>query len=111
MQVKRQQLESDLDRVQIGKGAHQGCIFSPSSFNFYVEYIMKKVGLGESQAKIKIARRNINGFRYANDTTLMTEGEEELKSLLMKLKANGENAGLKFNIQKTKIIASGPITL
>ena len=111
MQVKRQQLESDMDWVQTGKGVHQGCIFSPSSFNFYVVYVMKNVGLDESQAKIKISRRNINDFRYANDTSLMTEGEEELKSFLMKLKENGENAGLKFNTQKTKIIASGPNTL
>ena len=95
---------------QIGKGVCQGCILSPCLFNFYAEYIMRNAGLEEAQAGIKIARRNINNFRYADDTTLMAESEEELKSLLMKVKEENEKTGLKLNIQKTKIIASGPIT-
>ena len=95
---------------QIGKGVHQGCILSPCLFNFYAEYIMKNVGLEETQAGTKIARRNINNLRYVNDTTLMAESEEELKSLLMKVKVETEKVGLKLNIQKTKIMASGPIT-
>ena len=98
------------DWFQIGKGVHQGCISSPCLFNFYAEYIMRNAGLGEAQAGIKIARRNINNLRYAEDTTLMAESGEELKSLLMKLKEESEKVGLKFNIQKTKIMASGPIT-
>ena len=98
------------DWFQIGKGIRQGCILSPCLFNFYAEYIMRNVGLDEAQAGIKIAWRNINNFRYADDTTLMAESEEELKSLLMKLKEESEKAGLKLNIQKMKIMASGPTT-
>ena len=98
------------DWFQIGKGVRQGCILSPCLFNLYAEYIMSNAGLEEAQAGIKIARRNINNFRYANDTTLMAEYEEELKSLLMKVKVESEKADLKLNIQKTKIMASGPIT-
>ena len=98
------------DWFQIGKGVHQGCILSPCLFNFYTEYIMRNTGLEETQAGIKIARRNINNLRYADDATLMAAGEEELKSLLMKLKEECEKVGLKLNIQKTKIMASGPIT-
>ena len=95
------------DWLQIGKGVHQGCILSPCLLNLYAEYIMRNVGLDEA---IKIAGRNINNLRYADDTTLMSEGEEELKSLLMKVKVESEKVGLKLNIQKTKIMASGPIT-
>ena len=98
-----------MDWFQIGKGIHQGCIFSPCLFNFYAEYIMWNAGLDEAQAGIKIAGRNISNLRYADDTTLMAENEE-LKSLLMKVKEESEKAGLKLNIQKTKIIASGHIT-
>ena len=93
---------------KIGKGVCQGCILSPCLFNFYSEYIMRKAGLEEAQAGIKIARRNINNLRYADDTTLMAESEEELKSLLMKVKEESEKVGLKLNVQKTKIMASGP---
>ena len=99
-----------IDWFQIGKGVCQGCLFSPCLFNFYAEYIMRNTGLEETQAGIKIARRNINNLRYADDTTLMAESEEELKSLLMKVKEESEKDGLKLNIQKTKIMASGPIT-
>ena len=98
------------DWFQIRKGVCQSCILSPCFFNFYAEYIMQNSGLDEVQARIKIARRNINDLRYAGDTTLIAESEEELKSLLMKVKEQSEKAGLKFNIQKTKIMASGPIT-
>ena len=98
------------DRFQIGKGVCQGCILSPCLFNLYAEYIMRNAGLEEAQAVIKIARRNINNLRYADDTTLMAESEEELKSLLMKVKEESEKAGLKLSIQKPKITASGPIT-
>ena len=98
------------DWFQIGKGVCQGSILSPCLFNLYVEYIMRNAGLEEAQAGIKIARRNINNLRYADDTTLMAESEEELKSLLMKVKEESEKVGLKLNIQKTKIIASSPIT-
>uniref|UniRef100_A0A4W2HH93 RNA-directed DNA polymerase n=1 Tax=Bos indicus x Bos taurus TaxID=30522 RepID=A0A4W2HH93_BOBOX len=98
------------DWFQIGKGVHQGCILSPCLFNFYAEYIMRNAGLEETQAGIKIAGRNINNLRYADDTTLMAESEEELKSLLMKVKVESEKVGLKLNIQKTKIMASGPTT-
>ena len=98
------------DSFQIGKGVRQGCILSPCLFNFYAVYIMRNAGLEEAQAGIKIARRNINNLRYADDTTLMAEGEEELKSLLMKVKEESEKVGLKLNIQKMKIMASGPIT-
>ena len=98
------------DWFQIGKGVHQGCILSLCLFNLHVEYIMRNAGLEETQAGIKIARRNINNLRYADDTTPMAESEEELRSLLMKVKAESEKVGLKLNIQKTKIIASGLIT-
>ena len=98
------------DWLEIGKGVCQGCILSPCLFNFYAEYIMRNTGLEETQAGIKIAGRNINNLRYADDTTLMAESKEELKSLLMKVKDESEKVGLKFNIQKTKIMASGPIT-
>ena len=98
------------DWFQIGKGVHQGYILSPCLFNLYAEYTMRNAGLDEAQAGIKIARRNINNLRYAEDTTLMAESKEELKSLLMKVKEESENVGLKFNIRKTKIMASGPIT-
>ena len=98
------------DWFQTGKGVCQGCILSPCLFNLYVEYIMRSAGLEEAQAGIKIARRNVNNLRYADDTTLMAESEEELKSLLMKVKEESEKVGLKLNIQKTKIMASGPIT-
>ena len=94
---------------QVRKGVHQGCILSPCLFNFYVEYIMRNVRLDEAQAEIKIARRNINNLRYADDTTLMAESEELLKNLLMKVK-DSEKVGLKLNIEKTKIMPSGPIT-
>ena len=97
-----------MDWFQIGKGVHQGCILSPCLFNIYAEYIMRNVGLEEAQAGIKIARRNINNLRYAYDTTFMAESEEELKSLLMKVKEESEKVGLKLNIQKTKIMATGP---
>ena len=98
------------DWFQIGKGVRQGCILPPCLFNLYAEYIVRNTGLEEAQAGIKIARRNINNLRYADDTTLMAESEEELKSLLMKVKEESEKVGLKLNIQKTKIMASGPIT-
>ena len=98
------------DWFQIGKGVCQGCILSPCLFNFYAEYIMRNAGLEEAQGAIKIAGRNINNLRYADDMTLMEEGKEELKSLLMQVKEESEKVGLKFNIQKTKIMASGPIT-
>ena len=98
------------DWVQIGKGIYQGCILSPCLFNLYEEYIIQKAGLDEAQAGIKIAGRNINNLRYADVTTLITESEEELKNLLMKVKEESEKVGLKLNIQKTKIMASGPIT-
>ena len=97
------------DWFQIGKGVRQGCILSPCLFNLYAEYIMRNIGLEEAQAGIKIARRNINNLRYADDTTFMAESEEELKSLLMKVKES-EKVGLKLNILKIKIMASGPIT-
>ena len=98
------------DWFQIGKGVCQGCILSPCLFNFYAEYIMRNAGLEEAQARIKIAGRNINNLRYADDITLMAENEEELKSLLMKVKEESEKVGLKITIQKTKIMASGHIT-
>ena len=98
------------DWFQTGKGVHQGCVLSPFLFNLYAEYIMRNPGLEEAQAGIKIARRDINNLRYADDTTLMAESEEELKSLLMKAKEESEKVGLKLNIQKTKIMASGPST-
>ena len=98
------------DWFQIGKGVHQGYILSPCLFNLYAEYIMRNAGLEEAQAGIKIARRNINNLRYADDAILMAESEEELKSLLMKVKEESEKVGFKLNIQKTKIMASSPIT-
>ena len=98
------------DRFQIGKGVRQGCILSPYLSNLYAEYIMRNAGLKEAQAGIKIAGRNINNLRYADDTTFMAESKEELKSLLMKVKEEREKVSLKLNIQKTKIMASGPIT-
>ena len=112
MQVRKQQLELDMEQQtgSKGKGVCQGCILSPCLFNFYAEYIMRNAGLEEAQAGIKIARRNINNLRYADDTTLMAESEEELKSLLMKVKEESEKVGLNFNIQKTKIMASGLVT-
>ena len=99
-----------IDWFQIGKGVRQGCILSPRLFNLYAEYIMRNTGLEETQAGIKIAGRNINNLRYADDTTLLAESEEELKSLLMKVNEESEKVGLKLNIRKTKIMASGPIT-
>ena len=98
------------DWFQIRKGVHQGCILSSCLFNFYAEYIIQNAGLDKAQSGIKISRRNINNLRYADDTTLMAESEEELKSLLMKVKVESEKLGLKLNIQKTKIMASSPIT-
>ena len=109
MQVRKQQLELDMEQ-QTGSKSGKGCILSPCLFNLYAEYIMRNVGLDKAQAGIKIAGRNINNLRYADDTTLMTESEEELKSLLMKVKEESEKVGLKLNIQKTKIMATGPIT-
>ena len=97
------------DCFQTGKGVQQGCVLSPCLFNLYAEYIMRNTGLEEVQAGIKIAGRNINNLRYTDDTTLMAESEEELKSLLMNMKEESEKVGLKLNIQKT-IMASGPIT-
>ena len=98
------------DWFQIGKGVCQGCTLSPCLFNLHAEYIMRNAGLEEAQVGIKIAGRNIDNLRYADDTTLMAESEEELKSLLTKVKVESEKVGLKLNIQKTKIMASGPIT-
>ena len=114
MQVKKQQLELDIEQqtdcFQTGKGIRQGCMLSPCLFNLYVEYIMRNAGLEETQAGIKIAGRSINNLRYTDDSTLMAESEEELKSLLMKMKEESEKVGVKVNIQKTKIMAYGPIT-
>ena len=98
------------DRFQIGKGVHQSCTLSPCLFNLYAEYIMRNAGLDKAQAGIKTTRRNSNNLRYADDTTLTAEREEELKSLLMKVNKERENVSLKLNIQKTEIMASGPIT-
>ena len=95
---------------QIGKGVRQGCVLSPCLFNLYAEYIMRNAGLEETQAGIKVSGRNINNLSYADDTTLMAESKEELKSLLMKVKEESEKVGLKLNIQKTKIMASSPNT-
>ena len=99
-----------MDWFKIRKGVHQGCILSPCLFNLNAEFIKRNAGLDEAQAGIKIARRNINNLRYADDTTLMAEREEELKSLLMKVKEESEKAGLKLNIRKTKIMAPGSTT-
>ena len=113
MQVKKQQFKLDMEQ-QVGskqvKGVCQGCILSPCLFNLYAEYIMRNTGLEGAQARIKIAGRNINNHRYADDTRLMAESEEELKNLLMKVKEESEKVGLKLNIQKTKIMACSPIT-
>ena len=112
MQVKKQQLERDmkqLDWFQIGKGVHQGYILSPCLFILYAEYIMQNTRLDETQAGIKIARRNSNNLIYADDTTLMAESKEELKSLLMKVKEESEKTGLRLNIQRTKIVSSSAI--
>ena len=98
------------DQFQIGEGVRHGCILSPCLFNLYAGYIRRNTGLDEAKAGIKIARRNINNLRYVDNTTLMAESEEELKSLLMKVKEESEKVGLKLNIQKTKIMTSGPIT-
>ena len=98
------------DWFQIRKGVREGCILSPCLFNFYAEYIMRNAGLEEAQAGIKISGRKIKNLRHTDDTTLMAESEEELKSLLMKVKEESEKVGLKLNIQKTKIMATGPIT-
>ena len=113
MQIKRSNIRTrhgTTDWFQTGKGVHQGCISSPSLINLYADYIMKNARLDEAQAGNKISVRNINKLRQADDTTLMAESKEELKSLLMKVKEESEKAGLKFNIQKTKIMASGPNT-
>ena len=99
-----------IDCFQIGKGVHQGCILSPCLFNLYAEYITRNAGLEEAQAGIKIAGKNINNLRYADDTTFMAESEE-LKSLLIKVKEESEKVGLKLSIQKTNIMTSGPIPL
>ena len=112
MQFKKQQLELDMEQQtgsKLGKVC-QGCILSPCLFSLYAEYIMQNASLDETQPGIKIARRNINNLRYADNTTLLAESEEELKSLLMKVKEESEKSGLKLNITKTKIMASGPIT-
>ena len=111
MQVRKQELELDMEQhwFQIGKGVCQGCILSPCLFNLYAEYIIRNAGLEEAQAGIKIAGRNIKNLRYADDTTLIAESKEELKSLLMKVKVESEKVGLKLNIQKMKIMASGSI--
>ena len=98
------------DWFQIGKGVRQGCILSPCLFNLYAKYIIRNAGVDEAQAGIKIARRNMNNWRYADDTTLMVESEKDLKSLLMKMKEESEKVDLKLNIQKTKVMASSPIT-
>ena len=114
MQVRKQQLvrtgHGTTDCFQIGKRVRLGCILSPCLFNLYADNIMRNTGLEETQAGIKIAGRNINNLRYADDTTLMAESEEKRKSLLMKVKEKSEKVGLKLNIQQTKITASGPIT-
>ena len=113
MEARKQTVRTEhgtTEWFQIGKGVCQGCILSPCLFNLYAEYITRNAGLEETQAGVKIAGRNINHLRYADDTTLMAESEEELKSLLMKVKEESEKVGLKLNIQKTKIMASSPIT-
>ena len=112
MQDKKQQLEPDMEQLdwfKVGKGVCQGCILSPCLFNLYAEYIMQNASLDEAQAGIKIAARNTSYLRYADDTTLMEESEEELKNFLMKVKEDSGKVGLKLNIQKMKIMAFGPI--
>ena len=99
-----------MDWMKTGKGVPQGCILSPSLFNLYAVHIMRNAGMDEAQTAIRFTGRNVNNLRYADDTTLMAESEEELKSLLMKVKEESEKGGLKLNIQKTKIMASGPIS-
>ena len=110
MQVRKQQLELGMEQQTGRKGVLQGWILSPRLFNLYAEYIMRNTGLEEAQAGIKIARKYINNLGYVDDTTLMAESEQELKGLLMKVKEESEKVGLKLNIQKTKIMESGPIT-
>ena len=115
MQFKKQQIELDMDKKtgsmkRKGKGVRQSCILSISLFILYAKYIMRNVGMDEAQAGIKISGENINNLRYADDTSLIAESEEELKSLLMKVKVESEKVGLKLNIQKTKIMGSGPFT-
>ena len=113
MQVRKQQLELNMEQQtgsKLGKKYIKASILSPCLFNLYTEYIIRNTGLDEAQAEIKIAVRNISNLRFADDTTLMAESKEELKSLLMKVKEENEKAGLKLKIQKTKIMASGPIT-
>ena len=112
MQVRKQVRTGygTTDWFQIGQGVHQGCILSPCLFSLYAEYVVRNAGLEVAQAVIKISRRNFKNLRYADDTTIMVESEEELTSLLMKVKEESEKVGLKLNIQKTKIMASGPIT-
>ena len=109
-QDKRQQLELDMNWFQIEKGVCQGCVLSPDLFNLHAEYIRWNLGLHEAQAGIKIARRNINNLRYVDDITLTAEGEEELRRILINMKEESEKAGLKFNVQKTEIMASSSIT-
>jgi len=112
MQAKKKQFEPYIERdwFKIRKGVHQGCMLPSCLFNLYAEYIIRNARLDEAQAGIKISRRSINNLRYPEDTTLMAESEEELKSLLVRMKEESEKAGLKHNIQKTKIMASSPIT-
>ena len=113
MQVRKEQFELDMEQqtgFKSGKGVHQGCILSPCLFNLYVEYIMWNARLDEAQAGIKISGRNINNLRYADDTTFMAESKEELKNLVIKVIEDNEKAGSKFNIQKSKIMVSSPIT-
>ena len=110
MQIKKKQLELDMEPQTASKLGKELCILSPCLFNLYAEYIMRNAGLEETQAGIKIAGRNINNLRSADDTTLMAESEEELKSFLMKMKEESKRAGLKLSIRKMKIMASGPIT-
>ena len=112
MQVRKQVRtgQGTTDWFQIGKGVHQGCILSSCLFNLYAEYILRNAGLDKAQAGIKIAGRNINNLKHADDTTLMEESKEKLKNLLMKVKEESEKVHLKLNIQKMKIMASGPIT-
>ena len=112
MHVRKQQLELDMEqqRFQIGKGVHQGCLLSPCLFNLHAECIMRNTGLDKAQAGIKIGGRNANNLRYADDTTLMAESEEEPKSLLMKVKEESEKVGINLKIQEAKIMASGSIT-